>query len=299
MSYFKNAMKLFVVHDKVLFYRDFCNNIDTGIIYRPLRSRFMRALRRLHLRSSLPLFSVWYTNDFRAAGTRSESIILFDSILTIPAANYLKKKYPSIRIIYWHWNHIENEKVQKNKLDDTVEQWSFDRADCRKYGLKFNTQFYFPEFGNSRQIIERDFFFIGVEKRRKEQIERCIQLIDDADLTRQFITIGNTRKEQLEKSLSYSQVLELISSSRCVVDIVSDVQQGLTLRPLEALFLQKKLLTNFPQIKDYDFYRPNNIFLIGEDNPSSLREFLSLPYDKTANKYIRHYSFAQWLKRFQ
>lgn len=292
-------MKLFVVHDKVLFYRDFCHNIDTGIIYRPLHSRFMRALRRLHLKSSLPLFSVWYTKDFRSAGSWSDSIILFDSILTIPAANYLKNKYPSIRIIYWHWNHIEDEKVQKNNLDDNIEQWSFDWADCRKYGLEFNTQFYFPEFGNLRHPVERDFFFIGVEKKRKDQIERCIRVIDNADLTRQFIIIGNTRKDQLEKSLSYSRVLELISSSRCVVDIVSDVQQGLTLRPLEALFLQKKLLTNFSHIKEYDFYRPDNIFLIGEDDPSSLREFLSLPYDKSANKYIHHYSFAQWLKRFQ
>ena len=77
-----------------------------------------------------------------------------------------------------------------------------------------------------------------------------------------------------------------------------DAQKGLTLRPLEALFLRKKLLTNFSAIKNQDFYSPNNIFIMNEDDERCLKDFINAPLSLEHENCIMEYSFASWLKRF-
>lgn len=289
--------KLFTINKDILFYSKYRVNVDTSTVYRELKCDLLRAFRKLHLKSRLPLYHLWYTKEFRSAGGSSE-VILFDSILTVPAANYLKRKFPNTRVIYWFWNHIYNGAVYKD-LDPTIEQWSYDRDDCAKYKLKYNSQFYFKEFIDPQQSdIKHDFFFIGAEKGRAKDIEQCKDMIDRGGYTKRFVVIGNSREDRARQWMPYEQVVENIKSSRCVVDIVTPAQKGLTLRPLEALFMRKKLITNFVDIKDYDFYNPDNIFILGVDSQEQLDKFIYSPYNHEVDRYIDKYDFGSWLGRF-
>lgn len=288
--------KLFALNDSVLFYKNYSNHITTGTIM-PTLFKWQKAVRAIHYKY-IPNFKphIWFSSEFKNLDRDIDTIIIFDSFLTIYAANYIKKINPSLRVIYWFWNHIYNSAHYK-LLNPKIEVWSYDPEDCKKYGLKHNTQFYFPEYSFIKTSeINIDFFFIGAEKGRAQYINAAANLIDSAGLSRNFIVANNTRKDRLKNWISYDNIIDIIRKSRCIVDMVPDVQSGLTLRPLEALYFNKKLLTNFPYIKDTPFYHPDNIFILGESR--NLRDFLDTPFNHSVDSWKDYYSFDNWIKRF-
>ena len=75
-------------------------------------------------------------------------------------------------------------------------------------------------------------------------------------------------------------------------------QEGLTLRVLEALFYSKKLITNNKNIKKYDFYNPNNIFIWGVDDEKNLLNFINSDYITIEENILNRYSYDSWINRF-
>jgi hypothetical protein len=101
-----------------------------------------------------------------------------------------------------------------------------------------------------------------------------------------------------KKPISYDDVLVKIGKSKAILDYLSDPSDGLSLRPMESIFHKKKLITNSKLIANYDFYRPQNIFILGRDNLSDLPEFLNSPYEEIDKEIIEKYDFKNWLNRF-
>lgn len=291
-------MKIFSLNSGVLFFDQYCKYGEVGVIY-PCLSEINKALRNIHFKVLPIKHDIWFTKDFKRVGFYDNTIILFDSSLSLPAANYIKAKYPNLRVIYWFWNHIYDPKIL-SKLSKDIEVWSYDKQDCIKYALNYNTQFYFDDLNTPplSNLQRYDFCFIGKEKGRSEQIKHCQDIIRQAGLTCKFIVIGNSRKDRLRQWIPYSEILKIISESRCIVDLVPVGQTGLTLRPMEALFHEKKLLTNFSDIDKCNFYNPDNIRLISNINATELKKFILTPYQKIDPAIIRYYSFKNWLKRF-
>lgn len=68
---------------------------------------------------------------------------------------------------------------------------------------------------------------------------------------------------------------------------------------MEAMFYNKKLITNNIHIKEYDFYIPRNIFILQERNISELKDFLDLPIIEIAQEIKNKYRFSGgWMKDF-
>jgi 1,5-rhamnosyltransferase len=74
--------------------------------------------------------------------------------------------------------------------------------------------------------------------------------------------------------IPYIDYIERALRSKVIVEANLPGQTGITLRTLEAAFLNKKLLTNNPFVRNLDFYDANNIFIFGEDDPGTLDRFL-------------------------
>lgn len=293
----KKPIYLFPLNKAVLFFDNYKFHGYGATVMRDLCS-LEKILRKYHykfLPTILP--DLWFTDEFKSCGDRNDAIILFDSILTIPAANYIQKKYPNLRVIYWFWNHIYNPQ-RLHSINKNIELWSYDAEDCSKYGIKYNTQFYFKELATPTSEISQDFFFIGAEKGRSSIIKTCSEIIEKSGLSKKIVVIDNTRKGRITNWMQYDEVIKQISSSKCVVDLVPKDQKGITIRPLEALFNNKKLITNFKEICNCDFYSPSNIFVIGKDDPENLRNFINSPMVKIEDNIIDYYSFDQWLQRF-
>ena len=66
---------------------------------------------------------------------------------------------------------------------------------------------------------------------------------------------------------------------------------------MESLSFRKKLITNNPHIKEYNFYRSNNIFILGEDNPEYLKDFLEKEYEDIPFGIIAEYDVNAWINK--
>ena len=61
--------------------------------------------------------------------------------------------------------------------------------------------------------------------------------------------------------LKGKEMNDIYEGSKCVLDSAQAGQLGLTIRVLEALGAKKKIITTNEDIVNYDFYRPENIYV--------------------------------------
>ena len=130
-------------------------------------------------------------------------------------------------------------------------------------------------------------------KNRKNEIIELKNKLEQQNLKCNFIVIED-EKDYIE----YDKYLDLISKSKCILDYNQKGQTGLTLRPMEALFFNKKLITNNKDIKNYNFYNSKNIFILGENKMEEVDKFLNTPSEKIHEDILNNYDFNSWVEKF-
>ena len=90
----------------------------------------------------------------------------------------------------------------------------------------------------------------------------------------------------------------MINRSNCILEILQKGQDGMTLRTLEALFMNKKLMTTNRKIKEYDFYDPANVYIIGGDEQRTVKEFIYTPQVYIQDDITNAYDITHWIKKF-
>lgn len=278
--------------------------VDVQRIYKnvPLALKF---IRRLHLKFNIPLYYLWFNKDWMNNLEEYQTVLLHTSIIKVPVIEYINKKHPLKRIIFWYWNPVRKSLPVENIRHLKCELWSFDQDDCERYGLKENTQFYFSniDYANN-SFLEYDILFVGKDKGRLNSLLELKKNFIDQGLNCEFHIVSDSKVYNSKKNYEYSEaipyesILELISRSVAVLDFVSEGQYGLTLRPLEAMFLKRKLITNNSEIRNMDFYNPSNIFILGINRIEDLSEFLNTPFVEIDDDIVMKYAFSNWLKRF-
>lgn len=259
-------------------------------------------LMKTHVRMQLPKNEIWYS--WRKRLYQYDTVIIFDTALANVYSNYIIDRYPNIRIIIWYSNPVCTT-IAPAKFNKQCELWSFDKNDCNKYGMKWNTQFYCSPFEGSNERISSDICFVGQDKGRREQINNVAHICQENNLKTDFIIVDNPKLIHLNIRNKYIPYEDIVRShylhSRAILDVVQQGQQGLTLRPLECLFLNKKLITNNSDIVNYDFYRMENQLVINDFadfDGRLLRDFLESNeccYDQSLKHY---YSAECWINRF-
>jgi len=261
-----------------------------------------RILRRAQVKANIPGISLWLSS-WKKELCRYEVVIIHASRLTPPVVRFIKRLAPGIRIIVWYWNPVEKSVNLDAFPKEYCEVWSFDELDCLKYSIKQNTQFYFKTIKLPEIKPKYDVFFVGRDKGRLNKLLDIKQHFEGMGISNYF-HITPDRKKNLSKryfyknNISYIKVLDYIAESRAILDIVSERQSGLTIRPLEALFLNKKLITNDVTIKKRDFFLPENIFILGDRDIKELPSFLCHPHSPVNESISDRYDFKSWICRF-
>ena len=259
-----------------------CINVNTSnFIY--------RLFRKLKIPKSI-FFASW-----KKKIKKYKKVIIFDNTYDEYLTKYIKKKNPQIKIILWYWNSMveyNNENIAKD--DSYIDEiWTYNRFDAKDYGLKYNPQFYSKKIKSVNTNIQNDIIFMGRDKGRKEELINLKDSFNGLNLQTEFIII-----EKEKDLITYDSYIEKVLKSKCILDYGNFESCGLSLRPLEALFLKKKLITNNKDIINYDFYNNNNIFVLGLDNIAKLNDFINSEYIEIDQKIVDYYDFDNWLKRF-
>lgn len=214
-----------------------------------------------------------------------------------PVLHHALRKVTNDNVILnlWMWNPVKTTSILNKSIDLLreigVKLHTFDLDDATNYDMIYHNTFYNMNVKLQKTQPLYDFYFLGAPKNRGDQIQETVNLLKDYKCL--FITPAS-----LSDFITYKENLEHIKKSRCVIDIVQKNQHDITLRPLEALSFKKKLLTNNVNIKEYAFYNPNNIFIIGVDDKERLREFLSTPFQDVESKILKQYDINTWVDAF-
>ena len=98
------------------------------------------------------------------------------------------------------------------------------------------------------------------------------------DFTIVDVPEGEQRHAEVIKynvKLPYGEVIEKIKRSRCLVDVIQGESSGLTIKTVESVVYDKKLLTTNENVKKEDFYKSQNILIYDKRKP--IRDFLDIP----------------------
>ncbi len=213
------------------------------------------------------------------------------------AVKYIKKK--NKRLVMFYWNVVTKNELQPNFLKKyTNEIFTFDKSDSIKYNIGFNDTCIYEKIleKNNKKTSNNKAYYLGAYKPgRESELKKYYDLFTYYSIECDFNLVGNSNSIFKSKALNYTDYLSNVSESEYIVEIVSNGQKGLTLRTLEALYYGKKLITNNKTIKNYDFYSPKWIFIIGEDN--EFEKFIHADSSEVDREYIKYYFYENWLRR--
>ena len=284
-------------------YAEDMKNIDARATYKFNKYGLKYIFAVLHIQKlKLPFQWLWYGN-WRNYLHEYDTIIVFYNLLDTNILNYIKKKNPNVRIILYFWDSVNLTAFIVPETKRTIcELWSYDKEDCAKYNLKYNSQFYLPEILPDIEL-KYDIVIVIKDKGRYKQVKEMYEMFCKMGLkvfARVVPDKSSVNKEEklYGKGMEYSELLKLINQSKCIVELVKEGQKGLTLRCMESIFYQKKLITNNEKVKEESFYNENNILIWNNQDMNKLREFLLSDYDKLDEKIVMKYSFIEWIKNF-
>lgn len=227
-----------------------------------------------------------------------------------------KDAFPKAKFCLYMYDSISNiPNVEKKfKYFDRVS--TFDRKDSIEKGIDFRPLFYCKEY--QRDKVEEDYVydlcFIGtihsdrykilreVEKQAKQQ---NLKMYFYPFLQSKFVYyFYKLFKQEYRRTsvldfefdkISSQQIAEIVAKSRLIVDIQHPKQSGLTMRTIEMIGMNKKIMTTNSDIVNYDFYNDNNIQVIDRNKVKIDSDRLQKDYIALEKEVYEYYSIYSWV----
>ncbi|SHK69856.1 hypothetical protein SAMN05720469_11451 [Fibrobacter intestinalis] len=195
-------------------------------------------------------------------------------------------------------HHIEHLKsFIKLSQEIGIDFYTMNPFDAQNHQMIHTTQVYRNFCKPQNFPVESDFYFLGKTKGREKTLTQLQKKLERKGFKLDFHLFEDVPVDPVP----FEQNVLNAQKAKCIVDIVSPKykQDGMTLRPLEALFLGKKLLTNYAPIKECDFYHPDNIFVLDENNSlEGIEEFMAKPMHPIPKEIVEQYEVNHWLQKY-
>ncbi|SHL17163.1 hypothetical protein [Flavobacterium chilense] len=228
----------------------------------------------------------------------------FDQVLIIRPDKLEKEaliflRENTIKMTSFFFDGIENFVDQKKTLSffDTI--FSYDKKDVADYNFKFLTNYIYDDKIEKKEI-ENLAFNISSFDQRFPFLEKIAHYLTQNKISFLFIVkkdkpFVHDTITMSKKYLPISEVKDHIATSLVLIDLQKKKQNGLSFRIFEALGYSKKLITNNQDVVNYDFYHPNNIFVVSEDNVDIPVEFFKTEYVEVDSDIVKKYKLENWI----
>lgn len=160
--------------------------------------------------------------------------------------------------------------ILKSKIWDGI--YTFDKYDAKEFGWKDIGLCYFSTSRLPKpqlhEEIKSDAFFVGALKGEREKtILSLFESLLAHGANPDFVIFcmdkkqfkGKTHADKITyvtKRIEYQDVLKKTMGTNCIMEILQKNQQAQSIRYFEALYYNKKLLTNNPHIKELPYFDP-------------------------------------------
>lgn len=240
----------------------------------------------------------------------------FDQVLIIKGIDLdisfiksLRETLPNSEFILYQWDSLARLDGIEQRLHFFDRVFSFDRIDALSRPEMIFRPLFFRENSISKDhpIQDIDLAFVGwLHSDRLESVRR-MQSEANAMGLRIFVYIytgwwtwlklfirGEARQVHTQ-TLPYVELLKIIGRSKCIYDLPHALQTGLTMRAIETLGMQKKLLTSSLDIVNYDFYSADNVSLVGMNEVWLNKDFIFNAPSPVDSKILQKYTLDAWL----
>lgn len=203
------------------------------------------------------------------------------------------------------WDSIAKIPMQKDYLNKFDVIYSFDPDDCKKYNLRQITNFFFLE--DQQEDIKFDVAYLATYDARIGKTKPILEQLAAQNIStkaqiyvnKKYGSISKLPKsvEIIRKIVPFTRSSSYYLDSKAILDIAHPNQKGLSFRPFEAMGLRKKLITTNADIVNYDFYHPNNIYVVKEVYNFSLPpDFLTTDYQEVDTELRNKYHIKNWIR---
>lgn len=225
----------------------------------------------------------------------SNKIIFTDSAFNIKLYNCILKIKSKENLALYYMNTIDDKNRYMMNYFDNI--YTFDSDDAEKYNIRFKHTPYSNKLKYEKSQIYYDTLFLGRVKDREEEILNLKKSLDKNNLKNKFMVLGLDNHDiKINEFLDYDNYLKLLMQSNCVIEINKKGQAGCSLRFLESLFFEKKIITNNHKIVNEKFYNQENVYIIGKDN-RNIKEFVKSTYKKL-DLDLNELIFSNWIGTF-
>lgn len=259
----------------------------------------------------------WISNNIRQQLQNQDfdyALVIRPDLFFCPNLVQIKQQ-TQYNFVGYQWNGLNRFPDTMHKIHHFDRFFAFDHQDLSNeqfndYQLLGCTNFYFdmyqPEPAPHEGIVA---YFVGLHfDDRSTPLDRCAQALAQHGIQLDFnikCRHGDEHAKSqyqsqdiqfIEKNINFDENIQHINHADILVDVVNPVHLGLSFRTFEALYYEKKLITNNAAVQDYDFYHPNNMLIWDGEDLSMLEDFLSLPYHPIDDSIRNKYSFGNWIR---
>ncbi len=204
-------------------------------------------------------------------------------------------------VAFYH-DSINNIKRKKDVISFFDKVYSYEKVDADGYNLAFLPNFIYFDGSKECDEFSKGAFSVMSKDYRLKTLQNVANSLRKSDLEYNLCVMHKSKTEcnlinYISKRMSNDEVIENIKKAKVIVDIHKyGVQDGLTFRVFESLGLRKKLITTNIDIKTYDFYNSNNIFVIEDVNNVEIpATFFDTEYQEIPIEIYNKYTVKNWV----
>lgn len=210
------------------------------------------------------------------------------------------------KLIAYNYDSLTRVPLPKNYKELFDEIYCFDDEDIINNNFKHATNFNYisnTPLNTNHKPKYLAFAIQSVDKERMLILSKIADVLDSQNQHKYLFLIKDKPAKNVNKNIvffsenkSLNEVENLTKDSFILIDIVRENQRGLSFRFFEAMAYQKKIITTNKNILNYDFYNPQNILIINENDIKIPEEFLKTPYIPLSEDLFEKYTLQSWVK---
>lgn len=244
----------------------------------------------------------YVVQQLKALGKQDIVLIIRPDLLDKPT----HKKVKELTHNYYAYLYDSTKRFPVDHLlEGTFDKiFSFDENDVKKYNFTHITNYiYLPkkEIVADKSYKQKVFIVISADE-RLASLNKIAEQLDDNHISHKLIVKASRKPAVLndtirwvQKEIWQEELVGLLDESEVFLDLIRHNHNGLSFRIFEALAYQRKLVTTNESVKNYDFYNPNNILIIDEENPIIDPAFFTGEYNPLPDTIYDKYTIKHWV----
>lgn len=235
----------------------------------------------------------------------------YDIVLFIQAHQFsvenigaLRREHSDSRFILYNWDSLTTHDYRPQmSVFDRV--FTFDPDDARALAVNYLPLFCIRDFQNlQKKRQERNaVYFVGNVVSaaryealqlfnsycRSEGIEFAHHMACTPRVALRLLARGIVPADVSFGAIDQAAFIEMVESSTTVFDFANHRQSGYTMRTIENLCADKKLVTNNPNIRHETFFTPDRIHVFDNLDFSGVKEFMAEPMSSPSDVFNQFY----------